>query len=147
MRSHKLADFTDGKACPASLGESAATLGPEATLHPPGQSSFQGTWAGPVVAHGHMGWASGQGRQAQLLAQFVWGLSPPPKCKLCDSTDHTYLATVGFPVPSFVPGTWQVFNKYLLKASVCLRFFLLAEFRELGIRSSEAITTRVPTLV
>lgn len=54
-----------------------------------------GTWTGPV----------GKGGQAQLLAQFVWGLPPPPDYKLCDSTDHTYFATAGFPVPSFVPGT------------------------------------------
>lgn len=103
MRSHKLADFTDGKSCPASLGESVATLGPEATLHPLQLSSFRAwAWAsGGTWAHG-----LGQGARETGTASCTvcLGSSPPPKYKLCDSTDHTYLATVGFPVPSFVPG-------------------------------------------
>ena len=49
MRSHKLADFTDGKPCPTSHGESVATLGPEPT-----SATF---W--PELLPGHMGWASG----------------------------------------------------------------------------------------
>lgn len=60
MRSHKLADFTDGKPCPTSHGESVATLGAE----PMSATSL------PELLAGHTGWASGQGRQAQLLAQF-----------------------------------------------------------------------------
>ena len=59
MRSHKLADFTDGKPCPTSHEESVATMGPEPTSAT--------SW--PELLPGHMGWASGQGGQAQLLAQ------------------------------------------------------------------------------
>ena len=55
----------------------------------------------PCRAHGLGQWA----RETGTASCTIWGLSPPPKYKLCDSTDHTSFATVGFPVPSFVPGT------------------------------------------
>ena len=96
MRSHKLADFTDGKPCPTSHRESVATLGPEPTSATSLPELLPGHTGWASGGTGHMGWASGQGRQAQLLAQFVWGLSPPPKYKLCDSTDHTYFAMLDF---------------------------------------------------
>ena len=64
-----LADFTDGKPCLTSQGESVATLGPE-----PVSPSLSAR--APSRAHG-LGW--GRGGQAHLPAQFVWGLSPPHK--------------------------------------------------------------------
>lgn len=60
MRSHKLADFTDGKPCPTSHRESVATLGPE----PTSATSL------PELLPGHTGWASG-GTWAHGLGQWA----------------------------------------------------------------------------